>query len=70
LKIEEINRIGAEIYREKYRFKTQEGFSLDDLRIPKRIFETPSPVKKFDESYIRQALAHVKKTLDRQSADT
>ena len=69
LKIEDINRIGAEIYREKYRFKTQEGFSLDDLRIPKRIFETPSPVKKFDESYIRHALAHVKKTLDRQSAD-
>jgi aldehyde:ferredoxin oxidoreductase len=65
LKIEEINRIGSEIYREKYRFKTQEGFSLDTLRIPQRIFETPSPVKEFDESYIRQALAHVKKILEK-----
>ena len=65
LKIEEINRIGSEIYREKYRFKTKEGFSLDELRIPKRIFEAPSPVKKFDESYIRQALAHVKMILEK-----
>jgi len=58
-------RIGAEIYREKYHFKTQEGFSLDELRIPKRIFEAPSPVKKLDELYIRQALAHVKKILEK-----
>ena len=63
LKLEDINRIGTEIYREKYLFKTKEGFSLDELRIPKRIFETSSPVGKFDETYVRRALDHAKKIL-------
>lgn len=57
----DLDGIGKEIYREKYRFKTREGFSLDDLRIPKRIFETPSPVGKLDEEFIRKAIEHVKK---------
>jgi len=69
LKPEDINRIGTEIYREKYRFKTKEGFSLDELRIPKRIFETSSPVGKFDETYIRRAIDRVKKILKTQGAD-
>ena len=69
LKLEDINRIGTEIYREKYRFKTKEGFSLDELRIPKRIFETSSPVGKFDETYIRRAIDRVKKILEKQGAD-
>jgi aldehyde:ferredoxin oxidoreductase len=69
LKLEDINRIGTEIYREKYRFKTKEGFSLDELRIPKRIFEISSPVGKFDETYIRRALDRVKKIVEKQGAD-
>jgi aldehyde:ferredoxin oxidoreductase len=69
LKLEDINRIGTEIYREKYRFKTREGFSLDKLRIPKRIFETSSPVGKFDEIYIRRAIDRVKEILEKQGAD-
>jgi aldehyde:ferredoxin oxidoreductase len=69
LKLEDINRIGTEIYREKYQFKTREGFSLDELRIPKRIFETSSPVGKFDETYIRRAIDRVKKILEKQGAD-
>jgi len=60
---EDLDRIGREIYVEKYRFKMREGFKLDDIRIPKRIFETPSPIKQLDEAYIRKALAHVKEIL-------
>lgn len=60
---EDLNRIGKEIYIEKYRFKMREGFRLDNLRIPKRIFETASPIKQMDEAYIRKALAHVKEVL-------
>jgi aldehyde:ferredoxin oxidoreductase len=60
---EDLDRIGREIYIEKYRFKMREGFSLDNLRIPKRIFETASPIEQMDEAYIRKALAHVKEML-------
>ena len=60
---EALHRIGEEIYREKYRFKTREGFSLDNLRLPERIFETPSPIGKLDKKFVRQTLEHVKKTL-------
>ncbi len=57
----DLNRIGKEIHREKYRFKTREGFSLDDLRIPKRILEISSPVGRLDEEFIRKAIEHAKK---------
>ena len=60
---EALHRIGEEIHREKYRFKTREGFSLDKLRLPKRIFETSSPLGKLDEKFIRGAIEHVKKIL-------
>jgi len=60
---EELNRIGEKIHGEKYRFKTREGFSLDNLRLPKRIFETPSSVGLLDEEYIRSAVEHVGKLL-------
>lgn len=60
---EALQKIGEEIHREKYRFKTQEGFSLDKLRLPKRIFETPSPMGKLDEGFIRQAIECVKKAI-------
>ncbi len=53
--------IGKEIHREKYRFKTREGFSLDNLRLPKRIFETPSPIGKLDEKFIHKAVEYIKK---------
>jgi aldehyde:ferredoxin oxidoreductase len=63
LAIDDLNRIGEEIHREKYRFKIREGFSLDNLRLPKRIFETPSPMGKVDEKFIRETIEHVKKAL-------
>ena len=47
------------IHREKYRFKLREGFSLDNLRLPQRIFETPALVSEFDEAFIRAAVEHV-----------
>jgi aldehyde:ferredoxin oxidoreductase len=60
---EALHRVGEEIHSEKYRFKTREGFSLDKLRLPKRIFETPSPAGKLDEEFIRGAVEHIKKIL-------
>lgn len=60
---DDLHRIGREIYREKYRFKIREGFSIDHLRLPKRIFETPSPLGKLDEEFIRNALEHFRKEI-------
>jgi aldehyde:ferredoxin oxidoreductase len=57
---DDLNRISKDIHSEKYRFKIREGFSLDSMRLPGRIFETPSPVGQLDEQYIRKALEHVK----------
>ena len=52
LTIEDLNRFGEEIHNEKYRFKIQEGFSIENQQIPKRIFETPSPSGKLNAKYI------------------
>ncbi len=56
-------RIGEDIHRTKHRFKIREGFSLNNLRLPKRIFETPSSIGKLDEEYIRKTIEHFKKAL-------
>ncbi len=62
---ESLKKIGQAIHREKYRFKMREGFSLDGVRLPKRIFETPSPVGSLDEEFIRKTLECVKREITR-----
>ena len=64
----DLQEIGGEIHREKYRFKFREGFSLDNIRLPKRILETPSPTGRLDEGFIRTVVDHVKKTLRSEGA--
>ncbi|KAA0259201.1 aldehyde ferredoxin oxidoreductase family protein [Deferribacter autotrophicus] len=63
LGIDELKEIGKKIFYEKYKFKFREGFSFDSLRLPKRIFETPSPLGKLDEGYMRSVLEHVKEII-------
>lgn len=63
LHFEDLNRIGDQIYKEKYRFKMRMGFSLDDLRVPRRIFETPSPISELKEEYIQRAISYAKKVI-------
>ena len=60
----DLKRIGAEIHREKYDFKFREGFSIEKLRIPKRIFETVSPIGSLNEEYFKKALAYFKRKMD------
>jgi aldehyde:ferredoxin oxidoreductase len=60
---EELKRMGELIHREKYRFKFREGFSLESMRIPERIFQTPSLVGEWDEQYVRRTLDVVRKRL-------
>ncbi|MEW6068246.1 MAG: aldehyde ferredoxin oxidoreductase family protein [Nitrospirota bacterium] len=63
LNIDDLCRIGEKIHRDKYKFKIREGFSLDNLRIPKRILETKSPHGKLDEKFIRDAIEYLKKEI-------
>ena len=54
----DLDRLGIETLRNKYKFKEREGFNLVDIRIPARILETPAPYSAFDEPFLRKALAH------------
>lgn len=52
-----LKRLGAKILGQKNQFKAREGFKLSNIRIPKRILTTPSPLGKIDEDFMRQTLA-------------
>ncbi len=54
----DLDRIGGEIYRNKFAFKFREGFTVDPADLPKRIYETPSPVPYLSEDYVKKALEH------------
>lgn len=52
----DLNKIGEEILKKKYQFKFREGFDIDKLYIPKRIFETLSPHGLINEETIIKAI--------------
>jgi aldehyde:ferredoxin oxidoreductase len=56
--VEDLERLGLETLRHKHAFKTREGFELTQLRLPRRIFETPAPTGKFDEDFMRRTMTH------------
>lgn len=60
---EDLLSIGKKIHREKYRFKVREGFSLDNFRLPERIFETPSLIGKLDKAFINEVVKCVQKEI-------
>ena len=53
---ERLEGLGRDTLHRKYAFKIREGFDFADLRLPHRIFETPSPAGQFDEDFIRQVI--------------
>jgi aldehyde:ferredoxin oxidoreductase len=55
-----LKKVGEAIHTEKFRFKIREGFSFDTLRVPHRIFETPSSVGMIDENFVQKAMECVK----------
>ncbi len=54
---ESLTALGADILRRKTAFKLREGFAFEDLRLPSRIWETPSPAGPFDADFLRAAIA-------------
>jgi len=53
---EKLEDLGRVIHRAKMDFKFREGFNIAKLRIPKRIFEVPTPHGFLKEEEIRKAL--------------
>ncbi len=53
---ERLEDLGRVIHRAKMDFKFREGFDLAELRIPKRIFEVPTPHGFLKEEDIRKAI--------------
>lgn len=54
---DDLARLGAEALKRKNAFKVREGFDLAQVRIPRRILETPAPLSIPDEAFLRQAMA-------------
>ena len=53
---DELMWLGYEILKEKNRFKAREGFNPEKLKIPRRIYETPSPRGALTEKDLRKAI--------------
>lgn len=61
--VEDLRRIGWEIYVEKYKLKMDMGFNVEKLRIPKKILQTPTPHGVIREEFIREALNYFKQRI-------
>ncbi|MBC36123.1 MAG: aldehyde:ferredoxin oxidoreductase [Bacteroidetes bacterium] len=58
LSVEELNKIGEQIYLDKYRFKFREGFEFDKLHVPERIYETPDLTGLISPEFIKEGLSY------------
>jgi aldehyde:ferredoxin oxidoreductase len=61
--VERLEALGREIHRAKMAFKFREGYDLDKLRIPQRIFEVPTPHGLLKEEELREAIAIYKEKI-------
>jgi aldehyde:ferredoxin oxidoreductase len=53
---EQLKTIGLRILKQKYRFKNREGFSIKNLEIPERIFQTETPSGKLSKEIFNEGL--------------
>lgn len=67
LSLDEMMKLGRQIYIDKYKFKFREGFSFDNMHVPHRIFEIKEPTGFLTEKYIKEGLEHAKKIITTES---
>jgi aldehyde:ferredoxin oxidoreductase len=53
---EDLDRLGQEILVLKNKLKAREGFNPDELRIPDRVFETPSARGQIEKKVVTNAI--------------
>ncbi len=61
---DELKKIGEEVFHLRMRFKTQEGFSLDNLTPPVRLLEKLSPHGQVDKASIEEIISSWRRTHD------
>lgn len=61
---EELDQIARRIYRTKLRIKQKLGFRIDDVKLPKRFFETPSMTGLLNEEMAVEILTDFKQRCD------
>ncbi len=59
----QLMQTGEKILKQKYKFKTREGFNFNQLRIPTKILETESPHKTIKREKIEEAIKIYEKRL-------
>ena len=64
LGVEDLRKLGMEIYKEKYKLKLDLGFDVSKLRLPKRIFETVTPHGLVRREFMSRALEHFRKRVE------
>ncbi len=60
----QLHEIGRQIHLNKYKFKIREGFSIEKLEIPERIYETVDPTGKITKEFINKGLQHAEKLIN------
>ncbi len=54
--VKDLEKLGAEIYKSAFQFKLREGFSFDKVKIPRRVFESPTANGRLDEAVFKNML--------------
>lgn len=53
---DDLERLGRDTLKRKHAFKQREGFAVNQLRIPQRILETPTPLGKIEKAFVERTL--------------
>lgn len=59
-----LHEIGRQIHLNKYKFKMREGFKIEKLEIPERIYETEDPTGKISKDFIKTGLDYAQSLIN------
>jgi len=60
----QLHEIGRQIHLNKYKFKMREGFRIEKLEIPERIYETEDPTGKITKDFIKTGLDYAQNLIN------
>lgn len=63
--VEDLEKLGTAIYRERWRIKLEFGFKVEDLKVPERVYETPAGQwGNIDREYMETAISKFKEKIE------
>lgn len=60
----QLHEIGRQIHLNKYKFKMREGFNIENLKVPERIYETEDPTGKISKDFIKEGLDYAQNLIN------